>query len=145
MTTTAAFGVDTILPSQFFGRAYADRAQPERRLAAAVLESAVDDYRRYGVAATRRARRRFAEVEEWFGSDDATWPFSFHGVCNALGLNAEWLRGRLRRERAAALPPPTAAAPARSMRAEVAARRGQVTGAAAAQRGGRVRVWNQTR
>jgi hypothetical protein len=102
-TTAAAFGVHTILPSQFFERLYVNRAQPERRLAAAVLEDAVDEYRRYATATTRRGRRRFGEVAEWFASDDATWPFSFHNVCNALGLNPDWFRARLQRERPATL------------------------------------------
>jgi hypothetical protein len=97
--TATVFSVHTILPSQFFPRVHADRMQPERRLAAAVLEDAVNEYRRYAAATTRRGRRRFAEVEQWFLSDDGSWPFSFRSLCNALELHADWFRTRLYRSR----------------------------------------------
>jgi hypothetical protein len=98
-TTATIFTVHTILPSQFFTRVHADRMQPARRLAAAVLEDAVNEYRRYAASTNRHGRRRFAEVEEWFRSEDGTWPFSFRNVCNALGLNVDWFRTRLHRSK----------------------------------------------
>jgi hypothetical protein len=35
------------------------------------------------------------EVDEWFGSDDRTWPLSFLNVCKALGLDPAELRARV--------------------------------------------------
>lgn len=71
--------------------------QPERRLVAAVLYDAVLRFRKYGIRASERNRRLFAEVEAWFAADDADWPFSFVNVCDALGLSPDRIRQELYR------------------------------------------------
>jgi hypothetical protein len=91
---------ETVLPSQFFDRFQIDASlQPEKRLMLAVLEDAVGTFQKYATAPGRRARRLFAEAEEWFNSDDGTWPFAFVNVCQAIGLEPLYLRGGLHRWR----------------------------------------------
>ena len=109
METTAALKIEeprggnpglepeTILPSQFFDRVQIDASlQPEKRLMLAVLEDGVGTFQKYAGAPGRRARRLFAEAEEWFASDATDWPFSFANVCVALNLEPEYLRRGLR-------------------------------------------------
>lgn len=83
---------DIILPSQFLPRAV---ATPEKRLLLAVLEEAVGTYQRYVMATDRRSLTVFAEVEAWFASDDATRLFAFVPVCDALGIDAAYVRSGL--------------------------------------------------
>jgi hypothetical protein len=99
----------TILPVQFHA---ARAARPERRLLLAVLNDALDTYRKHADLPGRRHRRLFAETEQWLFSDDVAWPFSFMNLCHALGIDADWLRRRLRSPLGAtrgAPVPPTAA------------------------------------
>jgi len=96
--TGPGFESETILPAQFFNRVQIDASlQPEKRLMLAVLEDAVGTFQKYSVAPGRRARRLFSEAEEWFDSEAMEWPFAFENVCQALGLEPEYLRGGLRR------------------------------------------------
>ena len=89
---------ETILPVQFFDRVEIDASlQPEKRLMLAVLEDGVGTFQKYCGASSRRARRLFMEAEEWFASDDVEWPFAFGSICQALGLEPEYLRRGLRR------------------------------------------------
>jgi hypothetical protein len=91
---------ETVLPSQFFDRFKIDASlQPEKRLMLAVLEDAVGTFQKYAGATSRRSRRLHAEAEEWFADSDVTWPFAFRNICQALGLEPEWLRRGLERWR----------------------------------------------
>jgi hypothetical protein len=91
---------ETILPSQYFDRIQADASlQPEKRLMLAVLEDAVGTFQKYVTASTRRGQRLFSEAEEWFASDALDWPYGFASICQALGLEASFLRGGLWRWR----------------------------------------------
>jgi len=96
----------SVLPCQLgdntFGRA---RLQPERRLQLAVLEDAVLTFNHFIGVETPRARRLFAEIEEWVASDDTSSPFAFQTICQSLDLDPDYVRGGLRRWRAGARPP----------------------------------------
>src|SRR5713101_150571 len=75
---------DLIVPAQFFDRVRAERsAQPEKRLMLAVMEEAISTFQKSIPGATRRQRRLLRETEEWIGSTDTTWPFSFENICAA--------------------------------------------------------------
>jgi hypothetical protein len=65
----------------------------ERRLMQAVLEDALRTLlgARYGRASATRVRQELA----WFMSADARDPFTFERVCEVLGIDAAWLRGRV--------------------------------------------------
>jgi hypothetical protein len=88
---------ETILPTQFFDRFQIDASlQPEKRLMLAVLEDAVGTFQKYAIATGRRARRLFLEADEWFGSEDTSWPYAFLNICQALGLEPAYVRRGLR-------------------------------------------------
>src|SRR2546425_11024492 len=81
------FQPDTLLPSQFFDRVRRrSEHDGERRLMIAVLEDAVDVYRKQAGAQDARAQQLFREAEEWIEDADPTWLFSFQNICDVLGL-----------------------------------------------------------
>ena len=87
------FQPDSLLPAQFFA-SLKQRSQAcgERRLMAAILEDAVDCFQKYLWAKDNRSRNLRLEAENWFISDDDSWPFSFLNVCHALDLEPGFLR-----------------------------------------------------
>ena len=84
---------DLILPSQynllFVG---CERLTPHKRLMLAVLDNAVHDFQQYRHATRIREQRRFREAYEWFTMQDDTRTFSFVSVCEALGLEPDFIR-----------------------------------------------------
>lgn len=91
------FVPETLLPSQYFDRV-ARRADHggEFRLMLAILEDAVDVYRKLAGATDARRRALFDEAEAWIESDDASWLFSYENICATLGIDADYLRRGLR-------------------------------------------------
>lgn len=84
---------DTLLPSQYFAALKRKGAhEPERRLAIAVLQDAVDCFQKHLRARDRKARQLFLDAEEWICSEDRSWPFSFENICDLLQINPEYLR-----------------------------------------------------
>ena len=83
---------DVILPSRFLPRT---RATPERRLLLAVLEEAIGTYQRHTTATAGHAPAILAEVEAWFACEDDTWLYSFVAICDALGIEATYVRSGL--------------------------------------------------
>jgi hypothetical protein len=73
----------------------------ERRLMLAVLEDAVDSYRKYALAHDPREQACFLEAKEWFFSPDRSWLFAFENICDVLEMNADYLRMGLDRWRKA--------------------------------------------
>ncbi len=70
-----------------------------RRLALAVLTEAVRCFQENASGHDRRSRRLFREAEEWLmGNGDPE--FSFEEICEALKLDASYLRHGLQRWRA---------------------------------------------
>ncbi len=91
------FVPDTMLPSQYFDRvARRTDYEGERRLMIAVLEDAVDVYRKLAGAHDARRLQLFRDAEEWIENDDRTWIFSFQNICDVLGIESEYLRRGLR-------------------------------------------------
>ncbi len=86
---------DVVLPAQLF----AARRPPdsERRLRLAILEDAVRYHRQYRNAADRRGRALYEDAVEWFASRDRSEPFAFENVCDALGLDPDYIRRGLAR------------------------------------------------
>jgi len=76
--------------------------EPHRQLMAAVLRTAMDDYRGSAnwPAAGRRTHTTAQGIRKaiaYVTSEDRTWPFSFENLCEALGLDADCLRRGLRK------------------------------------------------
>ncbi len=98
--TGAELEPEVMLPSQYYSQGGVDSSlQPEKRLMLAVLEDAVGTFQKYANANERNGQRLFADVEEWFESDDLEWPYSFVNVSNALGLDVSYMRRGLARWR----------------------------------------------
>ena len=85
---------DIILPSQYLFRTI---VTPEKRLLLAVLEEAVATFQRYVIATDRQSRSIFTDVEAWFASEETAWLCSFNGICDALGIEATYVRSGLGR------------------------------------------------
>ena len=116
------FQPDTLLPSQYFDRLRSRASvDGERRLMVAILEDAVDVYRKQLGARDRKRRQLFEDAEAWIESADRSWIFSFENICDVLGIDASYLRKGLRlwkakaggdRGRVVAFPDGTETAPA---------------------------------
>ncbi len=89
------FEPEVILPEQFFGPRR-DRRQGEHRLMAAILDDAVLTCCVPQVARARGGYRAVRDAGEWIDSDDRSWMFSFERICDALDLNAEYIRRGVR-------------------------------------------------
>jgi hypothetical protein len=87
------FEPDVLLPAQFFAAfrriGGLDR---ERLLMLAVLEDAVDCYQKYAFAKDPRGRQLFCEADEWVGSEDKGWLFSFENICDTLEIAPGYVR-----------------------------------------------------
>src|SRR5437763_4545235 len=91
------FQPDTLLPSQFFDRVRRrTEHEGERRLMIAVLEDAVDVYRKQAGNKDPRGEQLFNEAEAWIEDPDRTWLFSFQNICDVLDIDADYLRRGLR-------------------------------------------------
>jgi hypothetical protein len=91
------FQPDTLLPSQYFDRIRRRAsADGERRLMVAILEDAVDVYRKQAGARDRKRRQLFEDAEAWIESPDRSWIFSYENICDVLGIDAGYLRKGLR-------------------------------------------------
>jgi hypothetical protein len=86
------FGQAIVNPGQFRDIWNGSNSSPERSLAAAVLETAVDDLLKYRQARGRRCDRIYREAYQWLSSPDREWPFSFINICDCLRLSPEALR-----------------------------------------------------
>ena len=90
-----------LLPDQYLGEAGERIAEPQKRLMLAVLQTVVDDctgsaYRRSTGQLGPVDSKAQLEATEYVTSDDRSWPFSFRNVCDALGLDVEYLRRGIR-------------------------------------------------
>jgi hypothetical protein len=63
-----------------------EHIEPEKSLLAAILEDAVQEYRKYSRAHDANGKKRFREAEEWIMRGGNDWIFSFDNVCDLLGL-----------------------------------------------------------
>jgi hypothetical protein len=91
------FQPDTLLPSQYFDRLRRRASiDGERRLMVAILEDAVDVYRKQAGARDRKRRQLFEDAEAWIESADKSWIFSYENICDMLGIDAGYLRKGLR-------------------------------------------------
>ena len=101
------FQPDTVLPVQYFDRLRRrTEYNGERRLLIAVLEDAVDVYRKQVGMHDARAKALFHDAEIWVEDLDCTWLFSFQNICDVLDLDAEYIRRGLRAMKARALAAP---------------------------------------
>ncbi len=91
-TASRLFEPDILLPSQYFGVVQRRGSlTPEKKLMLAVLESALHDFQRYRLATGIRGKRLFREAQEWLTSREETGALSFVVICQALGIDPDYL------------------------------------------------------
>jgi len=81
------FIVDEILESE---RGYA--RGPERALLSALLFDGIQSYMSYACAHSSACKERYREAYSWVHSPGTEYVFSFESVCDALGIEPEYLR-----------------------------------------------------
>jgi hypothetical protein len=79
--------IDNILDNK---AGYADG--PERALLSALLFDGVQSCVSYFIAQTEEERARYREAYNWVMTSDNDYAFSFICVCEALGIDSEYLR-----------------------------------------------------
>lgn len=72
---------------------------PERMLLIAVLEDASRCFLQHCTATERKPRVLYEEARDWFFSKENGRLFDFESVCDVLGIDADYLRRRMRAER----------------------------------------------
>jgi len=87
---------DVMLPSQFFGALGSGGPCSEQRLMLAVLVDAINILQSWNRMSSARKRRTFADAARWVLMQGTNYPFSFDNVCDALNIDPEMLRQRLR-------------------------------------------------
>jgi len=73
--------------------------EPEHALMVAVLEDAVRCLLNRCNATDRAERELYRDAHDWFRSSEQKRLFDFENVCDVLGIEADYLRDRLFRER----------------------------------------------
>src|SRR5262245_10653844 len=100
----AAAGVErmihVMLPSQYLRQPAQRFAEPEKRLALAVLQTVLYDCRAAGLRGANgrapvRNRRAYDRAMAYVASGDRTWPYSCENLCERIGMDANSLRQRL--------------------------------------------------
>jgi hypothetical protein len=81
------------LPTQDVRTTSSHRAEPHRRLMAAVLKTVLDDVR--GPSRRASGHRAHEQARAYVASTDRSWPFSFENVCEAIGIDADGVREQL--------------------------------------------------
>lgn len=96
MERTYAFGLfetDALLPAQFYANfRQGAPAYAERRLMMAVLQDALECFRKHAFARDSRGKQLFREAREWIFDADRHWCYSFENICEALGIDASYVR-----------------------------------------------------
>jgi hypothetical protein len=97
---SSLFQPDTLLSTQYFENLRRKTLlEPEKRLMLAILEDGIQCYFDNLHAGGGKKRRLFEDAETWIVASDDDWVFSFESVCDALGLNPEYVREGLLRWR----------------------------------------------
>lgn len=65
---------------------------PERELLTAVLFDGVQSYMNYFLADSKEVKNKYHEAYNWVHSQESGYVFSFCNVCEALGVNPDYLR-----------------------------------------------------
>jgi len=90
---TSLFQPDTLLPEQYLDT-YRRKLhlEPEKKLMLAILEDAIACYQKYLFARDIKGKALFLEAAEWIQQESDEGVFAFDSVCEALGLNPEYVR-----------------------------------------------------
>ena len=88
---------DPIVTESLFGDSrHKGGMTAERELMLAILADAIDCFWKYCDARDFRSARLFRDANQWLFSDDEEQTFSFLNLCEALGLDAAYVRRGIR-------------------------------------------------
>lgn len=88
---------DSVLYHQWLHTSKSDTSQlPEKQLLEAVLVQAFFDLQRTRLRHIKGWKKSLLELQEWFESDDVSYPFSFLAICHALEFDPSTWRKRAR-------------------------------------------------
>lgn len=90
------FEPDILAASQYFEHARRKQSlEPEKKLMLAVLQDAVECFKKYLFLEGAKGKAIFKDAEEWLMEKDDDWLFSFESICEFLNLNAGYVRNGL--------------------------------------------------
>jgi hypothetical protein len=91
--TVTNLGKDSSLAQQYFDTMRrGEHLEPEKALLIALLEDAIQSYRKFSGAQDREGKEQFREAEAWLMANDTEWIFSFNNVCDLLNLDPSFIR-----------------------------------------------------
>jgi hypothetical protein len=97
---SSLFQPDALLSTQYFENLRRKTLfEPEKRLMLAILEDGIHCYLDNLHASGSKRKRLFEDAAAWIVESNGDWVFSFESVCDALGLNPEYVRQGLLRWR----------------------------------------------
>ena len=96
---SVTFHDDTLIQAEYHDQLRRSQLGPEKRLMLAILQDAVVCYRRNAAAQLGKRRQLFLEVENWIKNRESDYLFSFHNICETLGINPDYLIHGLSRAR----------------------------------------------
>lgn len=90
-----------VLPEQFYSSPRQHyKVRGEVALIQSVLEDAIECFQKQFGTPRFRDYRIAQEAEQWFFTDDYQWPFSFVNICSVLGIDPEYIRRGLNKQKA---------------------------------------------
>lgn len=92
MRRGAGGGFTAALAEEIFDGNQGYARGPERDLLGALLFDGIQAYVSYALAESSSQKARYAEAFNWVMDTQSDEPFSFNGVCEALGVSPEFLR-----------------------------------------------------
>ena len=69
-----------------------EHLEAEKSLLSAILDDAVQEYRKYSEAHNAEGKKRFREARDWIIREGKDWIFSFDTICDILGLDPDYVR-----------------------------------------------------
>lgn len=100
-----------LTPGQYSDQFHTSPLLPEKRLMLAVLLDAVECFQKYALLRKARSHPIFNDAKTWIFEDDDERLFSFINICEAIGLNPQYLRNGLSHWKNGALPREDVGAP----------------------------------
>lgn len=73
----------------------ATATKAERELMLAVLESAIEDFRKYATAKDHKGKSLYQDAQEWILERNNEWFLSFDSICETLSMSPDHLRRTL--------------------------------------------------
>jgi hypothetical protein len=70
----------------------ATATKAERELMLAVLESAIEDFRKYSSAKDQKGKSLYQNAQEWILERNSEWFLSFDSICECLSISPDHLR-----------------------------------------------------